>query len=1048
MIPTSRISVLRPSWLLGFLSVTVATAAGMLVSAGPASAQSQLDVLHAFASQGAAVNPGFSLVQATDGNFYGTTGAGTFAGTAFRMTPSGTVTVLHVFAGGTDGADPAGSVIQATDGNFYGTTFHGGAADFGTVFRMTPGGTVTILHAFTGGSTDGGYPAAGLIQGADGNFYGTTGTTDADYGTVFRMTPAGTVTVLHAFTGGVSPASSLIQATDGNFYGTTQSTIYQVTPGGTFTAFALIGVDYLAGSLIQATDGNFYGTAASSGTGGAGAVFRMTPSGSVTVLHTFAGGTDGASPASGLIQATDGNFYGTTSQGGASNNGTVFQMTPSGAVTILHAFTNVPDGSRPFASLIQAADGNFYGTTYQGGTLNFGTVFKITSSATYSVLHVFAGSVDGADPTTALIQATDGNFYGTTAGGGASNDGTVFQMTPSGTVTILHTFTGGTTDGASPRAALIQGTDGNLYGTTSQGGTANDGTLFRMTASGTLTVLHTFTGGTTDGASPWAPLIQATDGNFYGTTVNGGTANSGTVFRMTPSGTVAIVHAFMGGTTDGAFPSALIQAIDGSFYGTTGGGGTADAGTIFRMTPSGTVTVLYAFGAGTLDPSPLIQSNDGNFYGTIAYRPTILIVEQGAAFKMTPSGAFTILHTFMSGNDGGSPLAALIQATDGNFYGTSYFGGTSGAGTVFRMTPSGTVTVLHSFGFAGLGDGAYPVGALIQATDRSLYGTTSFGGAGSGVAFRLRLLPKPDGDFDGDGKSDITIFRPSSNTWYVLRSSTGYTTFSSYVWGVAGDVPVRGDFDGDGKADVAIYRPSTGAWYILLSSTGYTTYVSYLWGAAGDIPEPGDYDGDGRTDIAAYRPSTGTWYILLSSTGNSTYTSHAWGLTGDVPVQGDYDGDGKTDIAVYRPSNGWWYALQSSTNDTTYLSFQWGLGGDVPVAADYDGDGKVDPAVYRPSNGGWYFLRSSTSYTTYGAYLWGLEGDIPVPGDFDGDGKEDIAVYRPSSGDWYILWSSTNYMTYGAYQWGLAGDTPLAPTGGTASAKGQFWAADRQFSAP
>jgi hypothetical protein len=279
-------------------------------------------------------------------------------------------------------------------------------------------------------------------------------------------------------------------------------------------------------------------------------------------------------------------------------------------------------------------------------------------------------------------------------------------------------------------------------------------------------------------------------------------------------------------------------------------------------------------------------------------------------------------------------------------------------------------------------------------------------------------------DFDGDGKADITVYRPSSGAWFDLLSGTNYTTFGTYSWGLAGDLPVRGDFDGDGKADIAVYRPSNGGWYVLLSSTNYTTYVSYLWGLTGDVPETGDYDGDGKTDIAVYRPSNGGWYILQSSTDYTTYVSDQWGLTGDIPVPGDYDGDHKTDIAVYRPSNGGWYILQSSTNYTAYASYLWGLTGDVPEIGDYDGDGKTDIAVYRPSNGGWYVLQSSNGYTTYVSYLWGLTGDIPVPADFDGDGKADIAFYRPSNGGWYILQSSTAYSTYVSYLWGLGSDVP------------------------
>jgi hypothetical protein len=296
------------------------------------------------------------------------------------------------------------------------------------------------------------------------------------------------------------------------------------------------------------------------------------------------------------------------------------------------------------------------------------------------------------------------------------------------------------------------------------------------------------------------------------------------------------------------------------------------------------------------------------------------------------------------------------------------------------------------------------------------------------VATVTGSTPPPEntpGDFDGDGKSDITVFRPSTNSWYVLLSSTNFSTYHTYEWGVAGDILVRGDFDGDGKADVAMYRPSNGGWYILLSSTNYSTYVSYFWGLGGDMPVSGDYDGDGRTDIAVYRPSNGGWYILLSSTNYSTYVSQIWGLGGDTPVPADYDGDGKMDIAVYRPSNGGWYVLLSSTNYSTYISYLWGLTGDVPVPADFDGDGKADIVVYRPSNGGWYILRSSTGYTTYSSYLWGLTGDRPVIGDFDGDGRTDITVYRPSNGGWYSLLSSTGYTTYVTQLWGLTGDVPL-----------------------
>jgi uncharacterized repeat protein (TIGR03803 family) len=261
-------------------------------------------------------------------------------------------------------------------------------------------------------------------------------------------------------------------------------------------------------------------------------------------LYSFCQGfecSDGSIPEAALVQATDGNFYGTTAYGGESGNcetsgcGTIFKITPSGALTTLYSFSGT-DGSIPEAAVLQATDGNFYGTTAGGGassncgTYGCGTVFRITASGTLTTLHSFSGA-DGESPE-ALVQATDGNFYGTTAIGGAYNDGTVFKITPSGTLTTLYSFCQqpNCADGSSPSAGLIQATDGNLYGITGIGGAYNDGTVFKITPSGTLTTLHSFSGA--DGSYPRAALVQATDGNFYGTAYEGGPNSAGTVFRL------------------------------------------------------------------------------------------------------------------------------------------------------------------------------------------------------------------------------------------------------------------------------------------------------------------------------------------------------------------------------------------------------------------------------------------------------------------------------------------------------------------------------------
>ena len=283
-------------------------------------------------------------------------------------------------------------------------------------------------------------------------------------------------------------------------------------------------------------------------------------------------------------------------------------------------------------------------------------------------------------------------------------------------------------------------------------------------------------------------------------------------------------------------------------------------------------------------------------------------------------------------------------------------------------------------------------------------------------------------DADGDGKTDIAIFRPTTDGWWILKSSGSFATYSNNSWGVPGDVPEPGDYDGDGKLDLAIYRPSTFQWWVLWSSTNFSTYNVYGWGLSGDTPKPADYDGDGKTDIAIYRPTNGSWWVLKSSTGFGTYSTYGWGLPGDVAVPGDYDGDGKADIAIYRPTNGSWWILKSSGNYNAYSTYAWGLIGDVPVPGDYDGDGKSDVAIYRPTTGGWWILKSSGNYNTYSTYAWGLSGDVPVPGDYDGDAKSDVAIYRPTNGSWWILKSSGNYNTYSTYGWGLAGDVPVVAT--------------------
>lgn len=419
---------------------------------------------------------------------------------------------------------------------------------------------------------------------------------------------------------------------------------------------------------------------------------------------------------------------------------------------------------------IYTRKGNFVRIAVALATIFSTTLALPALAVTQSVLHSFAGpSADGSTPNTALIQGTDGNFYGVTNAGGPNtcgntSCGTVFKMTSSGATTILHNFHG--SDGSNPSAALVQGTDGNLYGTTFDGGANGSGTVFKISTSGTFTSLYSFATVVSyhniDGANPDSALIQYSDGNFYGTTLQGA-EGGGTIFKITPTGQMDILYKFVYG--DGELPAAgVIRGIDGNLYGATLFYGPNGGGTIYKFDiHAAKLTTLYAFSNadGAYPDGRLVQAADGTLYGTTYQGGT---GNNGTVFKLSPSGTLTTLRAFTASPDGQTPYAGLVLLNNGNVYGTTQQGGSiNNGGTVFTINSNGGYGVLHSFGGP---DGFSSKGGLVLGKDGALYGTTEYGGTASiGSIYKLTgvlpaawISPTPADSTD----FDLTITQPFS----------------------------------------------------------------------------------------------------------------------------------------------------------------------------------------------------------------------------------------------------------------------------------------------
>lgn len=497
-----------------------------------------------------------------------------------------------------------------------------------------------------------------------------------------------------------------------------------------------------------------------------------------SILHSFLG-ADGSEPKALLAQGSDGNFYGTTSTGGSANSGTVFKLTPAGVLTTLHSFTGGSDGAKPTFGLTQASDGNLYGTIDSGGANGYGYIYKVTPSGAFSLLASFTGA-NGVAPKGELIEASDGNLYGATAFGGngfspvcapssgiTSNCGygTVFKLSFSGSLTTLYAFTNADDNGAVPEAGVIQGLDGNFYGTTGQLGAvgAGAGTVFKLTPAGALTTLHRFVGGTTDGIGPRGSLVQLADGTLYGSTIGGGANFVGTIFKLAPDGTAfAIAHAFESTDLSTLSNLQLLLASDGNIYGTliasssASGGALPPVGGIYQLTPAGAFSRTFTFDLslgsptapfGALPNSGLIQGNDGNLYGTTQCGTDNCVGVGGTVFKLAAGLAGTTPTVSISLDKSSISLGSSATLTWSSTNATACaasgaWTGSQAASGSQSVTPPATGSYTYTLTCNGsAGSASNGATLVVNAAGGAGAGSGGGGGGGGGGCTMSRAAP-------------------------------------------------------------------------------------------------------------------------------------------------------------------------------------------------------------------------------------------------------------------------------------------------------------------
>jgi 6-phosphogluconolactonase (cycloisomerase 2 family) len=818
------------------------------------------------------------------------------------------------------------------------------------------------------------------------------------------------------------------------------------TGGSVTNFFAGFGVNPSTG-VLTALPGSPYDTGAASPSGYAadskGRLFMTSPLSAALRAFTTGGigvpaGVTGNPFASALALASDGvlhpneRFYYAADSSLSQVGG--FQISGDGAATALAAVAGSPvnsAGSQTNAVVFNSRGGFLF--AINTGSRNISTYIVNGSTGALTIGSVQAANTLGAtgnltgiayQPTVFTVTNTNDS------GAGSLRQAVLDANTDGGGVIIFEpTFF------AVPRTILLTTGQISLLSNIIISSPA-PGRLTIQVAGTASAVNRAFNVGT--GATAFLTGLTLTGGNVLNP---GGAIFNSSLLTLSNCVITGNTAASVGGGIRNQGASAVLNIVNTTIHGNTaiggisGGGGIDSTGTLFianstisgntKTNATGNAGGIFSSGTTTLTNSTVTRNAAAGTggasgvlrtAGTVTVRNTIIAENQNNAANPDVAGAF-------ADSGGGFNLIGNV----GTATGFNQTGDQTGTGAS-PLNP-GLVKVL------ALNGGTVPTHALLPnspAVDKGSNFNATNDQRGFARPFDNPTIPNPaDGadigaferrafepnvtapfDFDGDNKTDISIFRPSDGSWWYLRSAND--TFSVFSFGVSTDILAPGDFTGDGKEDITVFRPSNGTWFIQRSEDN--SFFSFPFGQAGDLPAPADFDGDGKTDAAVFRPSSGTWFILNSGGGGTTIVS--FGTTEDKPVTADYDGDGRSDIAVFRPSDGSWWYLQSS--DQQFKVYRFGVATDKAAPGDWTGDGKADIAVFRPSTGFWFIQRSEDN--SFFSFPFGTSGDIAAPGDYDGDGRTDAAVFRPAEGNWFVLRSTAGTLIQ---QFGTGGDRPV-----------------------